>query len=226
MDGGNVFSHESINPFILFGWTHSFFEIHKDTIVTTWITIAITLVIVFLARLSLAHKNSSSRFLVLSFIRAFKNLCVQSMGQFNFHHFSFVVTIFIFMCNVISVLPWLEEPTRDLNTTLALGLISFLYAQASSIKVHGIAGHIKEYFKPFALMFPLHVMGNVSNIVSISFRLFGNIFGGSIIVQLYTKAVSRGLLWQVLTILSGVNILVTLFFSLFEGFIQAFVFSI
>jgi F-type H+-transporting ATPase subunit a len=74
-------------------------------------------------------------------------------------------------------------------------------------------------------MFPLNVIGKLSSIISSSFRLFGNIFGGSIITKLYFTAIQTSLLTQLFGIFSGFNILIVLFFTLFEGLLQAFVFA-
>ena len=74
-------------------------------------------------------------------------------------------------------------------------------------------------------MFPLHVIGKLATIVSISFRLFGNIFGGAIIAHIYLSSIEGSLLWELLGILTGTNLIITIFFGLFEGFLQAFVFS-
>lgn len=121
--------------------------------------------------------------------------------------------------------PLIEEPTRDLNTTLALGCISFFYKEYQTIAVHGIMHYFKEFLHPFVIMFPINVIGHFSKIISISFRLFGNIFGGSIIIQLYTKSIGSSVILELIGLASGMNLLMIAFFVLFEGIIQAFVFT-
>lgn len=227
MHGQDVFGYQTVRPLARFGFTHYFWDMHIETIIRTWAVIALILILALLARYTLQKKDGVGQFLVLSFVNWFKDLSIQTLGRFYYVHFAMVTALFTFilMCNAISIIPWLEEPTKDLNTTLAVGLISFLYAQANAIKTHGLKEYIKGYFAPFILMFPLNVIGNIASIVSISFRLFGNIFGGSIISQLYTQAIAGNVLSEMLGILSGINITITLFFGLFEGFIQAFVFA-
>ena len=100
-----------------------------------------------------------------------------------------------------------------------------MYVQGNAIKARGIFGYIKDYFAPFFLLFPLNIIGTLATIVSISFRLFGNIFSGAIIGKLYLNALAGNFLFEMLGILSGINIILTLFFVLFAGTIQAFVFS-
>ena len=119
----------------------------------------------------------------------------------------------------------LDEPTRDLNTTLALGIISFIYIQSVTIKTRGIGSYVKDFFQPFFVMLPLNVVGKLSSIISISFRLFGNIFGGAIITKLYFSTIRGSIILELLGILSGANFLIVAFFTLFEGLLQAFVFA-
>ena len=74
-------------------------------------------------------------------------------------------------------------------------------------------------------MLPLNIIGKISSIISVSFRLFGNIFGGSIITKLYFTAIQGSVLFELLGIFSGLNLLIVCFFTLFEGLLQAFVFA-
>jgi F-type H+-transporting ATPase subunit a len=168
-----------------------------------------------------------ARFVTLEFIRFFVDMCNQSIGKFSFAHFSFITALFIFIAcaNILSTIPWLEEPTQDLNTTLALGLIAFLYTQIAAIHTHGIKAYLGDYFSPFFIMFPLNVVGKLASVISISFRLFGNIFGSSIITRIYFSAIEGSLIAETAGLLTGFNIGIALFFSLFEGFLQAFVFA-
>ena len=73
---------------------------------------------------------------------------------------------------------------------------------------------------------PMELLGKCANIISLSLRLFGNIFGGSVIVSIFKGVIAGSFLWQTLALALGINLILMLFFGLFEGFIQAFVFSI
>ena len=119
----------------------------------------------------------------------------------------------------------MEEPTTDVNTTLALGLVSFFYTQSAAIKAEGLWSYIKGYFSPFFLMMPLNVVGKLATIISISFRLFGNIFGGSIITGIWFNAIQGNFLLEIIGLATGINLIIVIFFGLFEGFLQAFVFG-
>lgn len=222
-----LFHASEWNPLSYFGIHSSLFALNEHTIISTWIVLVVLALLIFIARIAIMHKSSVGRYIVISYVRSFIDLCSQSFGFFSFGHTAFIIALFTFilLCNIISIIPWVEEPTVDLNTTLALGIISFTYIQAYAIKTHGLWGYLKEYFTPFFFMFPMHVIGKLSSIVSISFRLFGNIFGGATIVSIYSMVVQSWWIAEVFTLLSGINILIVGFFIIFEGFLQAFVFA-
>ncbi|MDP3889022.1 MAG: FoF1 ATP synthase subunit a [bacterium] len=208
------------------GYEHPFFFINKTTIIHTWALLVLLAGLCLLARLVL-KKNTLARFLVISLVSNFMDLVENALGHFSFKHFCFIISLFFFILfgNTISIIPWLDEPTKDLNTTLALGIASFLYIQFYAITQNGLLTYIKGYFSPFFLMFPVNVIGKLASVVSISFRLFGNIFGGSIIITMYFDLIKGSLLFESVGMLVGLNLLITLFFGLFEGFLQAFVFT-
>ena len=128
-----------------------------------------------------------------------------------------IVALFLFLLlsNWLGIIPHLEEPTKDLNTAFGLGIMGFFIAHYAGIKSKGFRVYIKEYFQPIFFMMPLNVIGELAKIVSISFRLFGNIMGGSIII----------LVVSYLTYNLVLPPLLNAFFGLFVGTIQAFVFT-
>ncbi len=123
--------------------------------------------------------------------------------------------IFLLISNWLGILPHLEEPTRDLNTPLSLGILGFVVAHYVGIRNKGFKVYIKSYFEPVFFLMPLNVIGELAKIVSISFRLFGNIMGGAIIILVVSYLTYSILLPPFLNI----------FFGLFVGTIQAFVFT-
>ena len=128
-----------------------------------------------------------------------------------------VVALFLFLVlsNWIGIIPHCDEPTKDLNTPLSLGIMGFVIAHYVGIKTKGFKAYIKEYFEPFIIMMPLNLIGEVAKIVSISFRLFGNIMGGAIIILVVSYLTYSIILPPFLNA----------FFGLFVGAIQAFVFT-
>ncbi len=123
--------------------------------------------------------------------------------------------MFLMLANWIGMIPHLHEPTKDLNTPLSLGIMGFFIAHYAGIKSKGFKAYAKEYFQPIFFMMPLNVIGELSKIVSISFRLFGNIMGGSIII----------LVVSYLTYSLVLPPFLNAFFGLFVGAVQAFVFT-
>lgn len=228
MSGLNLFEEHAWRPLASMGLTHSFFNINSHTLISTWAALLAIFVLALIGRYFLAYPASIGGYLTRLIITSFMNLVEQSIGFFNDRYCSFIASLFIFIigCNWIGLIPLLEEPTKDLNTTLALGLIAFFYIQTESIKKHGIKEYIKDYFSPIFLMFPLNILGELATIVSLSFRLFGNIFGGSVILGIFKTAIAGSWIGNILVTVTGVNIVILVFFILFEGFLQAFVFSI
>ena len=130
----------------------------------------------------------------------------------------------------ISKLPHLEEPTVDLNTTLGCGLIVFVVAHAAGIKYAGF----KEYFMstyceidiPVVKYFPgvfLGILGEIGKLVSHSFRLFGNILGGAVVMVVVVSLLMRVVWFLPLGVFIQVGL--NLFLGLFVGAVQAFVFA-
>ena len=228
MEGFNLFEQHYLQPFKRFGFTHSFFNIEQDTLIATWIVLVVIFCACLLVRSILKRSSDSvARHMLISFITMFRDISTQTLGTFSLKHFSFVTALFIFimLCNTISLIPGTEEPTKNLSTTLALGLISFFYIQLYGLKAQGFKGYLKEYFAPIFVFFPLNVVGKIATIISMSFRLYGNIFGGATIATIYFHAIYGSPLLEALGAFSGLNLILTLFFVLFEGTIQAFVFA-
>ncbi|MBN1917001.1 MAG: F0F1 ATP synthase subunit A [Verrucomicrobia bacterium] len=137
--------------------------------------------------------------------------------------------------SVVTKLPHFEEPTADLNTTLGCGLIVFFTAHAAGIKHSGFGPYFKSTFCeidiPGAKYFPvlyipiviLGALGELGKLVSHSFRLFGNILGGSVVMLVVITLMMR--LVYVLPVAVFLQVGMNLFLGLFVGAVQAFVFA-
>ncbi len=228
MQSMELFEQHTWRPFEAMGFTHSFWSLNRETILYTWVVLGILTVFALFVRYFIRRPDTIPGTIAETYVRSFMQMITQTLEYFEYRYCAFIGSLFtfIFVCNVLILFPYMEEPTKDINTTLALAIISFLYVQKESIRAHGIGGYIKEFFKPFFIFFPLEVLGRLATVVSLSFRLFGNIFGGSIISTMWNYAISGSILAQIAGTLLGINIVIMLFFGIFEGFIQAFVFSI
>lgn len=227
MNNSAMIQHHIWKPFLYFGLDHKFLSLQADVLISTWVILGLIFTFSLYISHCLKNENSLVRFAVLGYVKTFQELLMQSIQSCPVNHLAMIATLFsfIFMCNTIQFIPWLEEPTSDINTTFALGLISFFYVQISSVKTNGLKRYILHYFQPFPFMFPLHIIGAFSSIISISFRLFGNIFGGFIISSLYSSMLSGSLVKQTIGLICGANLFIFLIFGIFEGLIQAFVFT-
>ena len=150
-------------------------------------------------------------------VSAFRGLVDDALEGENRKYFPLIITVFLFiwLSNLIGVIPGLSEPTKDLNTPLAYGVLGFFIAHYAGIKTKGFKAYATEYFQPMFFMAPLNIIGELSKVVSISFRLYGNIMGGSIIILVVSDLVYSVVLPP---LLYG-------FFGIFVGTIQAFVFT-
>ncbi len=237
-------------PFKHIGIIHSALGINVPTILNTWAALAALGVAIGVARYFLRYHSTRedapdlsthayATYIIKAYIKSFMNLVEQTAGTFVYRYFIFIASLFTFIlfCNWIALLPFAEEPTQDINTTLALGLTAFFYIQKEVIRLRGLATYLKEYFLSVETFFPLNiivglaafplkVLEEVSSVVSLSFRLFGNIFGGATIISLFHEMLNNSLLYHTAATVSGLHIVLALFFVLFEGGLQAFVFSI
>lgn len=224
----DILHDHSWKPLQKYGFTSAFWNFQTDIIVSTWVVILLISFAAWYIHRMLKKEKHPARYLALQYVSTFKDLFKQSVHYAPKEHVAFIASLFtfIFLCNTIALIPWVEEPTKDLNTTFALGIIAFFYVHGNSIRINGLLNYIKHYFQPFAIMMPLHVIGTFSSILSLSFRLFGNIFGGYIITSLYQGLMNSNVFLQILGLASGLNLGISLIFGICEGFIQAFVFSV
>jgi F-type H+-transporting ATPase subunit a len=91
------------------------------------------------------------------------------------------LAIYIFIANVIGIIPGFESPTGNVNLTLSLALIVFVYYHFEGIRKNGVVHYFSHFAGPVKvlapLMFPIEIISHISRIISLSFRLFGNIKG-------------------------------------------------
>jgi len=230
--GETDMSHIGEDPHKLhsvFGIDIPFGGINVNTIWVSWLVMFILIGSSFLVTRKMKQVPGRLQAAFELIIEGFKQLCVDTLGEKGLLFMPYVTTLFLFvlLCNWIGMIPapHLEEPTQDLNTTLGLGIIAFLVSHIAAIRYKGLGKYIMEYFEPMItikgikipniIFMPLNVIGELGKLVSHSFRLYGNILGGIIIMQV----VSNLVYYVMLPV--GLN----MFFGLFVGAVQAFVFA-
>ncbi len=91
------------------------------------------------------------------------------------------IGLFVAVANLIGIVPGFEAPTSSLNMTLALALVVFVYYNFEGIRRNGVIKYFAHFMGPVWwlawLMFPIEIVSHISRIISLSFRLFGNIKG-------------------------------------------------
>lgn len=189
----SLFEYITLEPFARFGLTAPFWSIHRNTLIQTGVMFGLLVLLTIWCRWIIRRPHNIAAEALHATTTFFMDLVEESCGIFRADIFYFAVSIFMFtfMCGVTGLLPYVGEATQDLNTTFALGISSFAFSQYQGIRAHGILGHFKEYLQPFFLLLPLNVIGELAKAASMSFRLFGNILGGSIIFDLILHALEQ-----------------------------------
>jgi len=205
--------HQLIIPF----WGHSI-TINLEVILMTWIVFALLIIMGLCASNKKSILPRPVQVLGELIVGLLYELTEDALGKDLAKTYAPLICalfMFLLLSNWLGIIPHLEEPTKDLNTTLGLGIMGFVIAHYAGIKSKGFKAYIKEYFQPIFFMMPLNLIGELAKILSISFRLFGNIMGGSIII----------LVVSYLTYSVVLPPFLYAFFGLFVGTIQAFVFT-
>ncbi len=193
------------------------------------------IVIVLLVAMSILATRRLSR--IPGPLQNVLELAVSGLGSFiegivgpgSSKYVPFIATLFLYILalNLIGVVPGFRSPTSGLNTTIALALCSFFYVQFQAIKVNGPVNYIKHFWgEPWwlgFLMFPIHIIGELAKPLSLSIRLFGNVFGED----------------KIIVILAGMSPFIVapwlkyvpiqfpmLAFAVFTSFIQALIFTV
>jgi len=132
--------------------------------------------------------------------------------------FPFISTLFLYVLfsNWLGVVPYMMSPTQDLNVTFGLALLVFFVSHVLAIRLNGPRRYFKGFLEPYAFMLPINLVGEIAKPLSHAFRLFGNILAGTILITVIMVKFAPVIVPPFLQI----------FFGLFFGGIQAFVFAI
>lgn len=188
----SIFEYKEIQPLAWLGVTGKFWTIHIDTLIYTWTGMLILLLLALLGRWAIKHDKKLFHVAYEKIATILVDLNKESFKEFNYPYFIFTNTLLLFTlfnC-VVGVFPFMDEATKDLNTTLAIALVSFTYVQYSRLKQNGFWGYLREFATPSILFTPMHVIGELAKIASMTFRLFGNILGGSLIFVMVVQFIS------------------------------------
>jgi F-type H+-transporting ATPase subunit a len=132
--------------------------------------------------------------------------------------------VFILVCNWLAFVPsgdpgFLAPPTGDVNLPLAMALTVFVLVHYNSIRARGFKGYLKHYATPYAALAPINIIEEITRPITMTFRLFGNIFSGVLMISVIVTLIPPYLSWIGLAVWKP-------FDELFIGAIQAFIFAL
>lgn len=194
-----------------------------DTIVNMWIVTILLSIFALIVNSKIKKAKASevpSNFLnvVELLVESIDGLVESTMGDQNIKRFSpYILTLacFLALANLFGLLGF-SPPTSDYSVTLSLALVTFVLTQFWSFRnAGGFLGYLKGFTEPMAFLTPLNVIGELANPISLSFRLFGNVMSGGIIM---------GLLYQALGYFAPLLAPLHAYFDVFSGLLQTFIF--
>ena len=183
--------------------------------VVTWIIMAVLVLLSIILVRNLKVENPGKKQLVLeTIITTFNNLFKGVIGEAGMKYVPYLITVILYigMANIMGVFGF-KPPTKDLNVTASLAIMSIILVQVAGIRGKGTKGWVKSFAEPVAIVAPLNVLELVIKPLSLCMRLFGNVLGSFVIMELLKMVVPA--------ILPAVF---SCYFDIFDGLIQAYVF--
>ena len=171
----------------LFGWLDVTGEV-----VMMWIIVAILSVLAIILGKNLKERPGKIQNIIEAGIEYLDNSFSENLGkQRGRKYFCFLASLFIFIifANYSGLFPgvgltkYVKAPTSSLSVTAGLGISTFVFLQVASIRALGFKGYCKRFVSPMAFMLPLLLLDEFIKPLSLSLRLFGNIFGEEMVTE-------------------------------------------
>ena len=189
-------------------------------VIYSWLAIVLLIVFAVLAtrKISMVPTKGQNFFEIV--ISGMEEFMVDITGEEGRWFFPIIATIFIYIavCNLMGLVPGFYPPTASINTTVSCAIPVFIFTHYIGVKYHGIK-YIKHFLGPVwwlaPLIFIIEIIGHFARVLSLTFRLFGNILGEELVVA-------------ILLILAGFFLapLPMMILGIFTSFVQAFIFSL
>ncbi|MCD7777523.1 MAG: F0F1 ATP synthase subunit A [Clostridiales bacterium] len=191
-----------------------------ETVIDTWIIMLVLIIFAVIVRIKLKKftevPESGFQNFIETIVEMMDSFVTSNMGV-KYSYFGcwfFGVFAFILVSNLSGLIA-LRPPTADLATTAALALTTFVLIHFMGL-ITGKLGYFKGYLEPIPFLLPLNIISEIATPISLSFRLFGNILGGLIIMGLvYTLPI------YVRFFIPG---FLHMYFDVFAGCLQTFIF--
>ena len=187
-------------------------------VIYMWVVMAILIILSAVATKTVTLVPSKGQNVFEIIISGLEEFAVTITGEEGRWLFPLVGTIFIFIAvsNLVGLIPGFLPPTASINTTLACALTVVVFTHVIGIKYHG-AKYIKHFLGPvwwmIPIIFPIEVIGHLARILSLSFRLFGNMMGHELVLAILFGL--AGMFFAPLPIMA---------LGIFVALVQAFVF--
>jgi F-type H+-transporting ATPase subunit a len=177
-----------------FYWELGGLKVHGQVLMTSWFVIAVLLIASLIATRNVQRVPSGFQNFMEYALEFIRDLVKNQLGEKEYRPWvPFIGTLFlfIFVANWSGALvPWkiiglpegeLAAPTNDINTTVALALLTSLAYFYAGFKKRGI-GYLKKYLEPTPVLLPINILEDFTKPLSLSFRLFGNILADELVV--------------------------------------------
>ena len=214
-------------------------KITQTTISLLLVTILLITVSYFLTR-KLSKRPGKAQVIVEKLITMLYNLVEDTMGKHNLVFAPYIGTLFLssIMGTLIGMTQVFRSTTGDLSVTLAWAIVTSLMVWYNNIKNFGFKAWLKGFTEPIVVMTPMNIVSEIAQPVSMAFRHFGNVAGGSVLTSLIygalaalTSVLFSWLPEAVAAVFPpifqvGIPAFLSVYFDLFSGFVQALVFSL
>lgn len=213
--------------------------ITQTTVTLLAVTAILCLLTVILTR-SLTKRPGKLQVVTEKLVDMLYGLVRDTMGEHNLKFAPYIGTLFLssITCTLIGMTQLFRSATADLSVTAAWALATTAMVWYNNIKNFGFGSWLKGFTEPVVVMTPMNVVSEIANPVSMAFRHFGNVAGGSVLTALIygalaglTSLVFGWLPEAIATVFPplfqiGIPAVLSIYFDLFSGFVQAFVFSL
>lgn len=202
---------ETVFSFSLGGYQVNIYE----SVVVTWIVMAILILFAIILTTNMkVHNISKRQALAETIVTKLTSMVEGMVGPHGKSYVTYLTTILLYIgvSNIIGLFGF-KPPTKDLNVTLALALMSIILVEAAGIYQRGIKKWLHKFVEPIAVVTPINILEIVTKPLSLCMRLFGNVLGAFVIMELIKMVVPY--------VLPAVF---SCYFDLFDGLLQAYVF--
>ena len=187
----------------------------SESVVVTWIIMAVLVLVSILLVRNLKVENPGKVQLALeSAISWASDFFEGIIGKENRRYIPYLITVLLFLgvSNTIALLGF-KPPTKDLNVTAALAIMSMCLIEFSGIRKNGLKHWVKHFASPVPVVAPIMILEVVIRPLSLCMRLFGNMLAGFVVMELLKTLVPL-----------LIPIPVSFYFDIFDGLLQAYVF--